>query len=55
MPRRKTSVTKSDGSGPNAPLISDNGLVLSVYVLYLVGFFNRIYSADWRSYRFFEE
>lgn len=38
MPRRKTSLTKSDGSGPNAPLISDNVLVLSVYVLYLFGF-----------------
>jgi uncharacterized membrane protein len=38
MPRRKTSVTKSDGNGANAPLISDNVLVLSVYVLYLVGF-----------------
>jgi uncharacterized membrane protein len=38
MPRRKTRVTKSGGNGPNAPLISDSGLVLSVYVLYLVGF-----------------
>lgn len=38
MPKSKASVTRSDGSGPNVPLISDNGLALIVYILYLVGF-----------------
>lgn len=45
MPRRRTSVTKSDGSGPNAPVIADNGLVLIVYLLYLFGFLTGLTAA----------
>lgn len=36
MPKAKASDTKS----AKTPMISDNGLVLAVYILYLVGFLN---------------
>jgi uncharacterized membrane protein len=40
MPEPKATRTKSAGGNSNAPMVSNNGLVLAVYVLYLVGFFN---------------
>jgi uncharacterized membrane protein len=40
MPGPKAIKTKAADSKPKAPMISDNGLVLTVYILYLVGFFN---------------
>ena len=36
----KASTRKSGRGNSKAPIISDQGLVLAVYVLYLVGFFN---------------
>jgi len=40
MPRAKSIKTESAGGNPKAPMISNNGLVLTVYILYLVGFLN---------------
>jgi uncharacterized membrane protein len=40
MPRAKAMQTKSADSKSKAPIVSDRGLVLAVYVLYLVGFMN---------------
>jgi uncharacterized membrane protein len=36
----KTSMTRSPGSGAKTPVVSDQGLVLVIYILYLVGFVN---------------
>ncbi len=34
----KANNPKSAGSGPKAPIVSNQGLVLAVYILYLAGF-----------------
>jgi len=39
MANAKMSDSKPAGSGFKPPMISDHGLVLTVYVLYLLGFF----------------
>ena len=40
MPRAKAMQAKSADGKSKARIVSDNGLVLAVYVLYLVGFLN---------------
>ena len=40
MANTKASNPKSAGGSVKAPMISDNGLVLAVYILYLVGLLN---------------
>ena len=38
----KASSLKADGTDRKTPMISDQGLALAVYFLYLVGFFNGV-------------